>query len=223
VTVRVETSQVTPTPSTRLPAHIYYAIMADARERDPIQDGATANRATVPMGRGFALWQRMNPDAHLVWVDDMEGRPRALTPKQAMVLAAALEMAHGAKGMTMRDMAKALQLAPSTVSRALTKLQAWGLIAYMVGRGRFAGLVIFRRAKDDGMDRFRKAAQARVRRWKEAASERVSRLWVNVAPYIMEERGRGYRGHYYLSTSKGATLTAQRPWTPEELREAGII
>ena len=98
---------MTPTPSTRLPAHIFYAIMADAQERDPIQGGETVNRATVPMGRGFALWQRMNPDAHLVWVDDMEGRPRAVTPKQAMVLAMALEMASGSKGMTMRQMGEA--------------------------------------------------------------------------------------------------------------------
>ena len=216
-------SPVTPTPSTRLPAHIFYAIMADAQERDPIQGGETSNRATVPMGRGFALWQRMNPDAHLVWVDDLEGRPRAVTPKQAMVLAAAMAMADGAKGMTMRDMAKTLQLAPSTVSRALTKLMSWGLIAYHVGRGRFGGLVIFRRAPNDGMERLRDAAKARVRRWKEAAQERVSRLWINVAPYIFEEGGKGYKGDYYLATSKGATLTTQRPWTPEELREAGII
>jgi DNA-binding MarR family transcriptional regulator len=223
VTAEAEISQVTPTPSTHLPAHIYYAIMADARERDPIQDGAMANRATVPMGRGFALWQRMNPGEQLVWVDDAEGHPRALTPKQAMVLAAALEMANGAKGMTMRELAKTLQVAPSTVSRALVKLAAWGLVAYFTGRGRWAGLVIFRRQTGDGFDRLRDAAKARVRRWKEAAQDRVSRLWVNVAPYIMEERGRGYRGHYYLATSKDATLTAQRPWTPEELREAGII
>jgi len=217
---------VTPTPSTRLPAHICYSIMADSLERDPIQDGATANRATVPMGRGFALWQRMNPDAHLVWVDDMEGRPRAVTPKQAMVLAMALEMAAGAKGITMREMASALRVAPSTVSRALTKLASWGLIAFMVGRGRFAGLVVFRRSANDGMERFRDAAKARVQRWKLAAEARVSRLWVNVAPYIHRGEGNDYVSHWevsLLTTTKGATLTAQLTWTPEELREAGII
>ena len=217
---------MTPTPSTRLPAHIFYSIMADSLERDPIQDGATANRATVPMGRGFALWQRMNPDAHLVWVDDMEGRPRAVTPKQAMVLAMALEMAAGAKGITMREMASALRVAPSTVSRALTKLASWGLIAFMVGRGRFAGLVVFRRSANDGMERFRDAAKARVQRWKLAAEARVSRLWVNVAPYIHRGEGNDYVSQWevsLLTTTKGATLTAQLTWTPEELREAGII
>jgi len=215
---------VTLMQSTRLPAHIYYANMADARERDPIVDPADANRATVPLGRGFALWQRMNAGAQLVWVDDAEGRPRALTPKQAQVLAMALEMIEGV-GLTMREMAGALHVAPSTVSRALTKLAAWGLIAYHVGRGRWAGLVIFRRAKDDGMERFRKAAQARVRRWSEAAQRRISRLFVNVAPYVIEE-GRGYDSltSYVLDTNthKSATLTAQ-PFTAEELRSVGIV
>lgn len=215
---------MTPTPSTDRRALIYGA-MADQRERDPIVDGSLSNRATVPMGRGFALWQRMNAGVQLVWVDDMEGNPRAITPKQAQVLALALDMVDG-KGLTMRDMAAALRVAPSTVSRALTKLAAFGLIAYIVGRGRWAGLVIFRRAKDDGLDRFRTAAKARVRRWSEAAQRRVSRLWINVAPYILRGEegvsGRDIRDQYYY-LYKDATLTAQRPWTPEELRDAGII
>ncbi len=216
---------MTQTPSPRLPSHIFYAIMADQKERDPIQGGDGSNRATVPMGRGFALWQRMNAKEQLVWVDDAEGRPRALTPKQAQVLALALEMSVGV-GMTMRDMALTLKVAPSTISRALTKLAAFGLIAYVVGRGRFSGLVIFRRTPADGLDRFRQAAKARVRRWSEAARERVSRLWINVAPYVLEEK-RGYdslTSHVLsLTTTKDATLTAQRPWTVQELRESGII
>jgi len=204
-------------------------MLADKMERDPIVDPSQSNRATVPMGRGFALWQRFNQGQQLVWVDDAEGHPRALTPKQALVLAAALDMEHGT-GMTMRDLAKSLSVAPSTVSRALTKLMAWGLIAYVVGRGRWAGLVIFRRTKDDGLERFRKAAKARVQRWSEAARRRISRLEINVASYILEG-GRGYDSltSYALSTNtyKDATLTAQRspaqPWTVEELRDAGII
>ncbi len=202
----------------------YYAAMADKRERDPIVDPADQNRATVPLGRGFALWQRMNAGAQLVWVDDMDGNPRALTPKQAMVLAAALEMIDGV-GLTMRELAKSLSVAPSTVSRALTKLQAWGLIAFVVGRGRWAGLVIFRRRKDDGMDRFRQAAKARVRRWSEAAQRRISRLIVNVAPYSFDRKGYDSLTQWSLATTHthmDATLTAQ-PFSDEELRDAGII
>ena len=212
---------MTQTQSTRRRELIYSAII-DKRERDPIV--IAANRATVPLGRGFKLWQRMNAGQHLVWVDDAEGRPRALTPRQAKVLYLALEMTEGrGKGVTMRAMATALQVAPSTVSRALTKLASWGLIAYVVGRGRWAGLVIFRRAKDDGLDRFRKAAQARVRRWSEAARDRVSRLGFNVAPYILGRGSDSLRDHFLVTEYKGATLTAQRPWTVEELREGGII
>ncbi len=213
--------------STR-PLDRIYANMADALERDPIQ-GTNVNRATVPMGRGFASWRRFNPDQQLVWVDDADGHPRALTPKQAQVLAMALEMIEGA-GMTMREMATALRVAPSTVSRAMTKFAAWGLVSFYVGRGRWAGLVVYRRNEGDPVGRLRKAAKARVARWSEAARRRISRLEFNVASYILEG-GRGYDSltSYALTTStyKDATLTAQRspaqPWTVEELRDAGII
>jgi len=212
--------------STRLPAHIYYGNMADARERDPIVDPADANRATVPLGRGFALWQRMNAGAQLVWIDDFEGRPRALTPKQALVISFARSMVDG-RMLTMRAMAVELGVNVSTVSRALVKAQAWGLLVYMVGRGRFAGLVIVNYARDHAyLDSRRKAARERVQRWSEAAKGRISRLWANVAPYIIEGEGIGtttsVRSNYYYY-SMDATLTAQRPWTVQELRESGII
>lgn len=212
---------MTQTPSGR---DWIYANMADALERDPVQGGEHVNRSTVPMGRGFALWQRINPTAQLVWVDDAEGRPRALTPRQAEVLAMALEMADGV-GMTMRQMASALKVAPSTVSRALTKLSAWGLICYFVGRGRWAGLVIFRRQKDDGFDRMRKLAKARVQRWSEAAKRRLSRLQINVAPYFLERKEVGNDSLYpYLESlvTMDATLTAQ-PFSVQDLRDVGII
>ncbi len=206
----------------------HYADMADKVEgRDHDVKQKYADRIVASEGAFGRAWLKFNPGVQLVYVDDAEGRPRALTPKQYQVLTMALDMANGAKGLTMRELARVLDVAPSTVSRALTKLQAWGLIAYMSGRGRWAGLVIFRRAENDGFDRFRHAAKARVRRWKEAADRRVSRLIVNVAPYFLEEKGRGYDSltAYYLSTTtKDATLTAQLiSWTPDDLREAGIM
>jgi DNA-binding transcriptional regulator YhcF (GntR family) len=203
--------------STRLPAHIFYAIEADKMDRDPVQVSGVNGRATVPMGRGFALWQRMNPGVQLVYVDDMEGRPRALTPRQVEVLVLALEMVEGHM-LTMRGMATRLGVAPSTVSRALTKLSAWGILCYVVGRGRYAGLVIMKRTVGDGRDRFRDAAKARVRRWSEAVKRRLSRLEMNVAPYLLD-RERGVDSLYYylhsLDTSKGATL--KREWRSDEL------
>ena len=201
----------------------HYAAMADKEEgRDHDVLHAYGGRVVQSEGAFGRAWMRFNPAVQLIYVNDAEGRPRALTPKQYEVLKLALEMITST-GLTMRAMAHQLEVAPSTVSRALVKLQSWGIIRVIVGRGRFAGLVIFRAVKDDGMERLRDAAKARVRRWKEAAQERVSRLWINVAPYIHDKGGSSYKGHYYLATSKDATLTTQRPWTPDELREAGII
>ena len=207
------------------PLDRHYAKLADKVEgRDHDVSVAYRDRLTQSEGAFGRAWVKFNPGVALVYVDDAEGRPRALTPKQYLVLTMALDMLNGlGKGVTMRAMATALQVAPSTVSRALTKLASWGLIAYVVGRGRWAGLVIFRRAKDDGLDRFRKAAQARVRRWSEAARDRVSRLGFNVAPYILGRGSDSLRDHFLVTEYKGATLTAQRPWTVEELREGGII
>lgn len=199
-----------------------YSNIADQMERNPVQDPAANGRATVPMGRGFGLWQRMNPTAQLVWVDDAEGHPRALTPKQAQVLDLACEIVDGDEALTMRDMAARLRVAPSTVSRALVKLASFGILAYIVGRGRYAGLVIFRRAHGDGLDRFRAAAKARIRGWREAAERRISRLIANVAPTV---RGRGEDSlTTYLRDHDSVTATLIRqPWTVEELRDCGII
>ncbi len=205
----------------------HYADLADAEEgRDHLVTDKYAGRIVPSEGAFGRAWVRFNPGVKLVYVDDAEGHPRALTPKQYQVLQAAMDMARGAKGMTMRDLARTLEVAPSTVSRALVKLAAWGLIAYFCGRGRWAGLVIFRRAPQDGYDHLRQAAKDRVQRWKEAAERRVSRLWVNVAPYFLgrEDVSRRMKDEYYSSLSiEDATLTAQRPWTVEELRESGII
>ena len=169
-------------------------------------------------GRGFQKWMRFNPNQELAWIDDMEGRPRAITPKQYRVLQLALACIDG-EMLSMRQMAVRLGMAPSSVSRTLTKLSAWGVIAYVVGRGRWAGLVIMRRTKTDGLDRFRRAAQERVRRWRETAERRVSRLEMNVASYLSERvRGKEVDSlYYYLTTiSTDATL---KPWTADDMAE----
>ncbi len=191
----------------------YYHSVANITESMGLSDVATG-RAAHPL---LTKWSRMNPGVQLVWVDDAEGHPRALTPKQYLVLTAALDMADGI-GITMRQLASRLEVAPSTVSRALTKLSAWGLICYFVGRGRWAGLVIFRRSPNDGFDRMRKLAKARVQRWSEAAKRRLSRLQINVAPYFLERKEVGNDSLYpYLETlnTVDATLTAQPMWEVE--------
>ncbi len=205
----------------------HFADMADdieGRSTDHDIKSKYANELYVSEGAFGRAWMKFNPGVQLVWVDDAEGHPRALTPKQYLVLTAALDMADGI-GITMRQLASRLEVAPSTVSRALTKLSAWGLICYFVGRGRWAGLVIFRRTPNDGFDRMRKLAKARVQRWSEAAKRRLSRLQINVAPYFLERKEVGNDSLYpYLESlvTVDATLTAQ-PFSVQDLRDVGII
>ena len=197
-----------------------YVAQYEARQRDPVID--RINRASVANGR-MNRWQRFNREQRLVYVDDAEGTPRALTPRQVQVLSLAQSMVDGPM-LTMTAMAASLGVSVSTVSRALAKLQAWGLLVYIVGKGRFAGLVIMRYVRDRGyMDAKRKAAKARVRRWYEASQERISRLYLNVAPYVHGRGSDSLRDAILTTKYMDATLTVQRSWTPEELREAGII
>lgn len=200
-------------------ARIYGGI-ADKMERDPYgPDGG--GRATVVNGRGFR-WQRFHSAEELLWVTTIDGRMVGLTPWQAKVYD--LARTYVDRGTTsMRSMALILGCAPSTVSRALVKLMSWGLLGYMTGRGRYYGMLVFSMHKGDGLDRFRQVARAKVAQWKKATEARISRLWVNVAPYLLDEgRDTDSLTTAYLHTpiAKVATLKA---WTPEELREAGII
>ena len=174
----------------------------------------------APLTTGWAKYRRFHPDEAQVFVTDLEGKGHWISERQHKVYILALEMIEGDM-LTMRAMAARLRVAPSTVSRALVKLSAWGILAYIVGRGRYAGLVIIKRARNDGLDRFRKAAKARVRAWSKAAYDRVSRLKFNVATrYTYEEvRSHGYE-HVYGDVMN-ATLI--REWSPDELRDAGII
>jgi len=197
-----------------------YAAIADKLERDPYgPDGG--GRATVVNGRGFRRWQRFHPGAEVVWIE-LDGKMIGLTPWQARVYDLARTMIDTGP-ITMRQLAQKLGCAPSTVSRALVKLMAWGLIGYLTARGRYAGSILFRMHKGDGLDRFRQAAKAKVREWSKAAERRISRLRANVAPYLYEDRGRDTLTDWYRSTDTVMDATLKLAWTPEELREAGII
>jgi len=145
----------------------------------------------------------------------------ALTPMQVSVLLLGKQLV-GSR-TTMREMAETLSCSPSTVSRALVKLASFGLIAYLTGRGRHAATVILTRVKGDGLERLRELAKQKVRQWSLAAQRRLSRLESNVAPYLHGRKGNGdtlTEYLYSLPSTKSATL---KVWTPEELREAGIL
>lgn len=196
-----------------------YGEAYEARQRDPVVD--YANRASVANGR-MSRWERFK-QGEITYVPGADGRQVACTPNQYRVFTLAMAMVDG-EMLTMREMALRLGVAPSTVSRALTRLSAGGVLAYIVGRGRFAGLVIMKYVRDGGhLDYLRRLAKDRVRRWKEAADRRLSRLALNVAPYLLDEGVRVLGDVSSTTTTKGATLTVQRKWTPEELRDLGIV
>ena len=194
-----------------------YGEMADRPYRDPIQDPAHTNRATVPMGRGFMMWRRFNLAADLVSVHDDKGREWFLTPKQAAVYD--LARTYIENGTTrIRSMALELGFSPSTVSRALVKLQAIGLLAVVVGRGCYGGVIVIGRAANDGLERFREVAKAKLRAWRKAAEDRVSRLKNNVATYYpwktIEDHGYGnVYGDVMVATLK-------REWAWDEIEDA---
>ena len=196
-----------------------YGQLADKPYRDPIQ-GEAINRAVVPMGRGFDMWRRFHYGAPLVSVFDDKGREWFLTPKQAAVYDLARQYIEN--GHTrIRAMAETLGYSPSTVSRALIKLQAIGLIGVIVGRGCYGGVIIFARATNDGLEAFRTRAKAKIREWSKAAEDRVSRTKRNVATYFSYEEVRSHGYEHVYGDVMNATLI--REWSPDELRDAGII
>jgi hypothetical protein len=195
-----------------------YAGMADKRERDPISEDQ--GRATVPMGLGFK-WRRFHKGEGTVWVENIDGRMIELTRTQASVLDI-VRSSSDSGPITMTSIARALSVHTSTISRAMVKLASFGLIAYLIGRGRYAGMVIIGRVKNDGLDRFRDAAIAKVRAMSQAAQRRLSRLQVNVASYILEgDRGRDSLYQYLELVTNTKDATLNREWTAEDV--AGVL
>jgi DNA-binding MarR family transcriptional regulator len=197
-----------------------YSAKADASERDPIgPDGV--GRATVVNGRGFKKWQRFHPEEEVVWIEDADGKDAWITRKQLSVYEHVCAMADAGITSTMTKVAAELGVSVSTVSRTTVKLQAFGLIACLVSRGRYAGLLVVRRSKDDGLKRLREVAKARVRAWAKAAERRLARTKINLASMFTEKEWRDHGYHSMAHIHMDARL--KKPWTVEELREAGII
>ncbi len=168
----------------------------------------------MPMSTGWEKYRRFHPNEPMTTIIDQDGRGWQLTETQVRVFRMAQGMIDTSY-LTMRAMAVQLGVAASTVSRALWKLQAIGLLAFVIGRGRYGGLVMLSRVKGDGLERFRLAAKAKIRRWSQAARERVSRSIFNVAPREPQTKVVG------ISTTN--TMDATLTWSVDDLREAGIL
>jgi DNA-binding IclR family transcriptional regulator len=196
----------------------HYADMADRIEgRDHDVRVAYGQRLTLSEGATGRAWLKFHPQETLIWVTTPEGKPAWLTRTQARVYG----VLPFDRPTTMRAIAAVAGVAPSTVSRAAVKLQSLGFIGYISARGRYAGTIIVRRAKGDGLDRLRELAKAKVRAWAKAAERRLARTKINVASLFTEKEWRDHGYHHMANVHMNATL--KRPWTVEELREAGII
>ena len=196
-----------------------YMRMADARERDPIIIPGEHGRADVPNGKR-GRWGRYNNSADLVWVTNLEGRLVSLTRNQTNVYGEAQRLDRTGVRVTMRALAANLGVAPSTVYRALVRLQALSLIAYQSNRGRLGGVVFLLREVGDGLDWARDEAKATLRKWWKASEDRISRLRLNVASCFPGREQELYQHRTVPVTVQSATFSE---WTIQDFREAGLM
>ena len=198
----------------------HYAKLADKIERDPYgPDGG--GRAVVVNGRGWQRYKRFRGSGDLVTVTTLQGKLVELTRIQANVLDIARTKIDTGP-TSMRDIAAEAGVHASTVYRALVKLSSYGLIAYITARGWKHGTMILRRGANDGLERFQERAKATVRKWAAATEARFARLRASVATYILEGGRRGDTLSDYFLVTEVATKTVAA-WSPDELREVGII
>ena len=129
----------------------------------------------------LAFCSRYNRDAHYGDVKDSAGIARWVTQKQMRVYGIIARLALGDGRATMLAIAHEAQCHPTTVSRALLKIQAWGLYAVDVRRGRNGGITIWK-VTGDRFALYVKAARQKLR-------ELAIRARINVASRI--QRGRG--------------------------------
>lgn len=112
-----------------------------------------------PMSKG---WQRYRPNQPIIvegenWYTEIQYRLRRFADT------------HEGERFTVREMAESLGCAPSTVTRALTKLAALKLIAFDVVKGRYGGVTFLSTAWADLKARSRQA-------WARIADER-RKVW----------------------------------------------
>jgi DNA-binding MarR family transcriptional regulator len=141
---------------------------------------------------------------------DMDGHERWLTPNQHRVLLATRSVSSA----SMAAIAASLGFATSTVSRALVRLASMGLVAYDTRRGRGGG-VTFLRLAGKALEQRAQAAWMKLKQARIRARERwTQRLLLTGYP--------GWALNVATIESSAQHLAVGRPWTVEELREAGF-
>ncbi len=191
----------------------------ERRAKAKARSGYVQSDGVTPLTQGWAMYKRFVPNAEFVTVTTLQGREVEITRTQANVLDLARTYIDNGS-TTMRQMAETLGVAASTIYRALVRLASFGLIGYQSTRGRYGGTLLFRRGPNDGLDRFQKAAKAKIRKWQMATELRFSRLRRSVASMFTQKEIEDHGFSITLKSKEDATL---RSWTPQDLRESGII
>lgn len=142
-----------------------YMAMADAEVLASVQSpfvGMTDPR--IASLRCFKFYSRESGS----FLTSPEGIERWFGPKAAKVYA----IAHRDAGThtTMKAIAAEAMCCVSTVSRALTRLQAFGFLAVDVKRGRNGGITVRLRRVGDALKHYAAAAWGRIRSWIKVAS-----------------------------------------------------
>lgn len=157
-------------------------------------------------------WLKFKPTEKLRWIDDADGKPRWITPKQAELIDYLRSLPDGTR-IVMREVGEEVGMAASSVSRAMVKFASFGRLHYRTGRGRYTGTIVWQGLVDVApavAKRLREAAKAKIRAWAKAASDRVSRLRFNVASTESwkDIEAHHLENHFYLSM----VATLKEPW-----------
>lgn len=134
-----------------------YWIAKEAHERARQAREFQQSDGIAPLTMG---WAKYHPGQVPVSILDAWGNRREVTPKQHKVLMAMRGL--DTDRITVRMVADSLGFAASTVTRALVKLAALGLVTYEVVRGRYGGLRLFHATMDVVKERS-KAAWQKIR------------------------------------------------------------
>lgn len=204
----------------------YYVLMAEQQDRQPFR----TDRMGVVDDRAFGLrcFRRYSRNATVDVGVMADGREHWLAPKQSRIWAIVQRELLGDGRTTMKAIAQEANVHPTTVSRTLTKLEAWGEVAVDVVRGKYGGIRLWRPISD----RFRLYAIAARQRIARAARHARSKVASTLTSWKREGRttsnedvdvtGRNFKPPYVPSTLD--LILADEIWRAEgKRRKAGSI
>lgn len=167
-----------------------YMAQADAEAFVPVMDYDTVRRGKMGLSdsrvASLRCFQFYSPNAFSRQVSP-DGRQRWLGPKTSAVYAILHRVASSGEKTTMREIAGEAMCTPSTVSRAVQRLQAWGFFAIDITRGRHGGITVRMRRAGDALKHYAAAAWGRIKGSLNVASRSpVPEVTREVSTYVVD-------------------------------------